>query len=299
MIFLPGIIAPAALRYQPLFDALGDDVDAVPKDLEVYGGPSVPPPGYSLDIEIDGIARVADEHGFGKFHLYGHSGGGACALAFTAMHPERVLTLALDEPAADFSKEDLEELRQVFLPMLELPPDQQMAAFLRAQMREGAELPPRREGPPPPWMADRPAGVTAFVRAVSQAEVPVERLAAFDRPVYFALGALSNPDMYSELAERLSRVFDDFTLEVYEGRHHFDPPHRIEPERLARSLMTLWERAEASADTAHAQPHLHTTKRYRERRRSPRTSTKRHAVADVRSKPIPAAPRSSCAFTRV
>jgi hypothetical protein len=32
-------------------------------------------------------------------------------------------------------------------------------------------------------------------------------------------------------------------LEVYEGRHHFDPPHRIEPERLAARLRELWERA--------------------------------------------------------
>jgi len=40
--------------------------------------------------------------------------------------------------------------------------------------------------------------------------------------------------------------FGDFTFEVFEERHHFDPPHRIEPERLARSLHTLWDRAEAA-----------------------------------------------------
>jgi hypothetical protein len=33
------------------------------------------------------------------------------------------------------------------------------------------------------------------------------------------------------------------TLEVFEECHHFDPPHRIEPERLARSLRSLWSRA--------------------------------------------------------
>jgi len=239
VIFLPGIIAPAALRFQPLFEALGDEVDAVPKDLEVYGGPSVPPPGYSLDIEIDGIARVADEHGFDRFHLYGHSGGGACALAFTAMNAERVLTLALDEPASDFSKEDLEELREVFLPMLELPPDQQMAAFLRAQMREGVEPPSRREGPPPPWMADRPAGVTAFVRAVSRAEVPVERLSAFDRPVYYSYGSLSN-ETWERKAKRLGALFPNMMVELYEGLSHLNPSHVAEPERVAAALRRLW-----------------------------------------------------------
>jgi hypothetical protein len=58
--------------------------------------------------------------------------------------------------------------------------------------------------------------------------------------------------MYGELAARLARVFDDFTLEVFEERHHFDPPHRTEPERLARSLRALWQRAEASPRIAAA-----------------------------------------------
>jgi hypothetical protein len=41
-------------------------------------------------------------------------------------------------------------------------------------------------------------------------------------------------------------VLPDFELEVFEERHHFDPPHRIEPERLASSLKTRWRRAERS-----------------------------------------------------
>jgi hypothetical protein len=41
-------------------------------------------------------------------------------------------------------------------------------------------------------------------------------------------------------------VFPDFELEVFAQRHHFDPPHRREPERLARSLESLWRRAERS-----------------------------------------------------
>jgi pimeloyl-ACP methyl ester carboxylesterase len=239
VIFLPGIIAPAALRYQPLFEALGDDVDAVPKDLEVYGGSSVPPPGYSLDTEIDGIARVADEHGFDRFHLYGHSGGGACALAYTAVHPERVLTLALDEPATDFSPEDFREIREVFLPMLQLPPDEQLPAFLRAQLREGVEPPPPREGSPPPWMADRPAGVMAFVRGVSRADLPVERLKAFDRPVYYSYNSLSN-ERWERMAERLGELFPNMTVELYEGLSHLNSSHAAEPERVAAALRRLW-----------------------------------------------------------
>jgi hypothetical protein len=58
------------------------------------------------------------------------------------------------------------------------------------------------------------------------------------------LGGLSNPDYFGEIAKRLARVFPDFELEVFDDRHHFDPPHRIEPDRLARSLRALWRRAE-------------------------------------------------------
>ena len=34
-----------------------------------------------------------------RFHLVGYSGGGACCLAFISSFPERVLSLALIEPA--------------------------------------------------------------------------------------------------------------------------------------------------------------------------------------------------------
>jgi hypothetical protein len=77
----------------------------------------------------------------------------------------------------------------------------------------------------------------------------LDRLALeeFARPVYYALGGLSNPDQYGELAKRLGAVFRDYELEIFEERHHFDPPHRIEPERLANSLRALWRRAEPEA----------------------------------------------------
>ena len=230
---------PAALRYAPLLDLLRDDVDPVCKELEIYGGRSVPPPGYAFGSELDGIARVADRRGFDRFHLYGHSGGGACALAFTALHPERVLSLALDEPAVDFSPEDLEELRKVQLPMIDLPPDELRRQFVLSQLRDGATLPPAPAGPPPPWMADRPAGVAAFVRSLSEATVAVADLSSFDRPVYYSYGSLSN-ETWERKAKRLARLFPDITVELYEGLSHMNTSHVAEPERVAAALRRLW-----------------------------------------------------------
>jgi pimeloyl-ACP methyl ester carboxylesterase len=222
-----------------LLAALGDDVRPLLKELEVYRGPSVPPPGYSLEAELEGIGRAADDAGFERFHLYGHSGGGACALAFTASQPERVLTLAVDEPAIDFSAEDLRLIEEVFLPMLDLPPEQQMAAFVREQVRPGADPPPPREGPPPPWMSDRPAGIAAMLHAFTDSEVPIERLRGFDRPAYYSYGTLSSPE-WERRAERLSLLLPNLTVERFEGRNHFDTSHTAEPERVAVALRRLW-----------------------------------------------------------
>ncbi|MGH3134726.1 MAG: alpha/beta fold hydrolase [Gaiellaceae bacterium] len=252
VILLPGSILPADLAYGALIDALDDDVEVVAKDLEVYAGDE-PPGDYSLDDEVAGVVREADARGWERFHLLGYSGGGAAALAAAARFAERLLTLALLEPAwaGDWDLGEAERAVCRELEKLEgLPPDELMPAFVRLQLRPGVEPPAPPPGPSPPWMTKRPAGIRAFMHTFKTYDLDRESLSRFENPVYFALGALSNPDMYGELAERLSRVFDDFTLEVFEERHHFDPPHRIEPERLARSLLTLWERAEASADTA-------------------------------------------------
>ena len=81
VVLLPGIVLPADPAYAALLLALGERVDAVAKELEVYAGVD-PPPGYGLHVEVEGVVREADAHGFGRFHLVGYSAGGAASLAF-------------------------------------------------------------------------------------------------------------------------------------------------------------------------------------------------------------------------
>jgi hypothetical protein len=92
-------------------------------------------------------------------------------------------------------------------------------------------------------MARRPAGIRAVLEAFGTYDLDRAALQRFRRPVYFALGGLSNPDQFAEEAERLARVFRDFRLEVFPDRHHFDPPHRVEAAAVAASLRSLWRRA--------------------------------------------------------
>jgi len=248
-ILLPGGVLPAEPAYGALVDALGARVEAIAKELEVYAAEQ-PPPGYSLDLEVEGILGAADSAGFDRFHLVGYSAGGAASLVFAASHGHRLRSLALLEPAwsgsegLDFSERAL--WQEFFGRIVSLPPEEMMPAFVRAQLAPGVEPPPPPPGPPPPWMARRPAGLKALIRAFESSELDLGTLRRFRAPVYFGLGGLSNPDYYARAAKRLARVFDDFALEVFEDRHHFDPPHRAEPDRLAASLCALWARADAS-----------------------------------------------------
>jgi pimeloyl-ACP methyl ester carboxylesterase len=252
VVLLPGGILPAGPAYQALLAELGDDLDARAKDLEMYAGGAVPPSGYSLETEVEGIRRVADDSGFDTFHLVGYSAGGASSLAFASRHPERLRSLALMEPAwAGRTGQTPEEAAVFdrFRAIPELPPGEIMPAFIRTQLAAGVEAPPPPSGPPPPWMPSRLAGIGGFIGAFDAFEPDFDVLRRFHKPVYFALGGRGNPDLYARMAERLAGVFSDFTLDVFEDRHHFDPPHRVEPTRLATALRGFWSRAETNHES--------------------------------------------------
>ena len=248
VIFLPGIVAPAAVRYAPLLEQL-DGVDAVLKDLEVYAGEE-PPPDYSIEREVAGIAATADERGLDRFHLYGHSGGGACALAFAAEHPGRLLSLTVDEPATDFSDEDRADPYWNEIEAAQARPGQEgIEAFLRLQLAPGVELPPRPDEPPPPWMAKRPAGIGAFARALRRHRVDPSRYEAVAAPVLYTHGSLSHPH-WEVMRGRLASRFPHFSSERFEGLHHLNTSHQAAPERTALLLRALWARAEAVSPRA-------------------------------------------------
>jgi pimeloyl-ACP methyl ester carboxylesterase len=248
VILLPGGVLPAEPAYRALLGELGVDVDSRPKDLEMYASETVPPPGYSLETEVEGIARVAGDAGFDTFHLVGYSAGGASSLAFASRHPERLRSLALLEPAwagREGQSREEADLFDRFRALSALPVEQVMPAFVRLQLGDDVEPPAPPSGPPPPWMASRPAGIDGFIRAFDEFQPDLDVLRRFDRPVYYALGGRSNPDWYARMAARLGDVFPDFTLDEYAERHHFDPPHRIEPGRVAAAFRDLWTRAES------------------------------------------------------
>jgi pimeloyl-ACP methyl ester carboxylesterase len=250
IVLLPGGVLPAALAYGPLLEVLGDDVEAIAKDFELYTGEQ-PPADFTLELEVGGVLRTATEAGFDRFHLVGYSGGGACSLVFATRNPERLLSLALIEPAWAGNNGQAREERacwQEFDRISALPDRKLMRDFVRVQLRAGVQPPPPPPGPQPPWMAKRPAGLKTFINAFRTEELDLDALRRFDPPVYFALGGLSNPDYYARMADRLAGILPDLTVDTYEDRHHFDPPHRAEPRRLADALHAHWARAQTRSE---------------------------------------------------
>jgi len=234
---------PCALRYAALLDELGNEVAPTTKDLDLYAGPVTPPADYDVAMEVEGISRIADEAGLSRFHLYGHSGGGAVGLAYLAAHPERVLSLAVDEPAYDFL--DSAETRPYWDEIEaagKLPERDRLPAFLKLQLGPGVALPPAPAGPPPPWMATRPAGVRALTTALKQHRVDPDSYRRYTAPVYFSHGSLSHP-YWLGMRDRLAGLFPDFTGECYEGLHHLNTSHQADPARVAAALRRHWSRA--------------------------------------------------------
>ncbi len=45
------------------------------------------------------------------------------------------------------------------------------------------------------------------------------------------------------MKDRLAGLFEDFTVERYEGLHHLNTSHQAEPERVAAALKKLWATA--------------------------------------------------------
>jgi len=236
---------PAELAYGPLLKEIGDQIQPLPKELEVYATDE-PSPDYGLETEVEGIRQAADRAGFDRFHLVGYSAGGASSLAFTARYPARLKSLVLIEPAwiGKLTVEDAEDWTRIGL-LMSLPPDQRMRAFQQWQMLPGVEPPvlPIPAGPPPEWMKKRPAGLVAVIRAFNTYKLDQSRFVQFRQPVYYALGSLSTR-YYERAARTLAGLFPDFHSEVYQGRSHLDPPHRTEAGRFGKTLLEMWARAE-------------------------------------------------------
>jgi hypothetical protein len=82
----------------------------------------------------------------------------------------------------------------------------------------------------------------AFIQALRAYHVTEEDYRAFEKPVYFTWGSLTHP-RWTSMERRLSKLFPNFSSEMFEGLHHLNTSHTAEPQRVATQLAALWQRA--------------------------------------------------------
>lgn len=240
VVALPGGVNPAALRYAPLLSVLGGEIDFHLKDLEVYAGEE-PPADYSIAAEVEAVTRFADSLGLEQFHLLGYSGGGFVSLAFAGTFPERLLSLALFEPASvpgPLNPEEADLYRRLGDALAGLSGPDFVRTFMRLQLRPGVELAPPT-GPPPTWMRSRPAGLAAMMAAFESHPFDREQLRGCDFPVFLAYGELTG-EHEAVRAGVLARLLPDLRVRRFPGVHHFVPPEAIYSGEHVRLLRDLW-----------------------------------------------------------
>ena len=243
VIALPGGVMPAEVRYAPLASALANDVQLHFKNLEVYAG-DVPPTGYSIDLEVEALASFADSLGLARFHLLGYSGGGFVSLAFAGAHPDRLLSLALFEPASipgELSAEEARLADRLRAGLAGLSGSDFMCAFVGLQIRPGAQLPPPVD-PAPPWMRSRPAGIAAMMAAFPEHRFDRAHFRKCQFPVFYGYGDLTG-EQEEVRAAVLARLLPDLHVRRFTGVHHFVPPQEIYTGEHVRELRGLWARA--------------------------------------------------------
>lgn len=239
VIAIPGGVAPAAQRYAPLKGAV-EDATLHLKDLEVYSA-GQPPADYSVEMEVAGALSFADSLGLDRFHLLGYSGGGFVSLALAAAHPQRLLSLAVFEPAGvpgQTGSEEREYRRRLDDALAGLSGADFMHVFTSHQVRPGVQLAPP-SGPPEPWMRQRPAGIAAMMGSFDKHPLDRARFRGCDFPFFYGYGDQTSD--YEEVkVSVLARLLPDLHVRRFPGLHHFLAPELIyNPEHVAE-LKRLW-----------------------------------------------------------
>ena len=245
VICVPGSVAPAAQRYRRLIEIVGGDADLYVKDLEVYRE-AAPPADYSIEEELDAIDRLAQSKGLDRFHLVGYSGGGFISLAYAGTRPDRIISLALFEPAripGHLTAEEQAFFSELARKLDGLHGDEFMSAFVREQVKPGAVLTPPAPGPVSPEMQKRPAGIAALIKAFDGYQFDRDLFRAARFPVLYAYGDQSHQEQAVK-AGVLAQLFTDIRVRRYAGIHHFVPPEQIYTPEHAALLLEQWRRAE-------------------------------------------------------
>ena len=237
-----GAVAPAALTYARLQEALRDEVHLLLMDPLCFAESL--PTDYGVHREMDEILHAADAAGHATFDLVGYSVSASLALLLAAGHPDRIRTLTLIEPPW-IGDERGNPDHAAFLDSLDraiaVPPCERYRALLAAvsppQSDPSAYLP----ADPPAWLIERPVRFGLLWQSLRASSIDVQALSSFCRPVHLPVGSHTHP-WFLLAARRLAALFPFAVVEIYQGLTHLDPPQSRETARFVQALRGLWDR---------------------------------------------------------
>lgn len=106
--------------WKPVMERLPSGYHAYIPDLRGSGDTDRPPDGHTVEQLAEDIYEFVKALELSKFHLVGHSLGGAVSLQFTLDHPEKVYDLVLVAPAPAEGMPNLRKPAQHDSPLLVL-----------------------------------------------------------------------------------------------------------------------------------------------------------------------------------
>ena len=95
VVFVHGLAATLAFWYLRIIPLLSQELTVVLYDLRGHGQSAMPPTGYTTLHMAEDLHGILEHLNLRTVHLVGHSFGGAIALHYTVLHPERIASLTL------------------------------------------------------------------------------------------------------------------------------------------------------------------------------------------------------------
>jgi pimeloyl-ACP methyl ester carboxylesterase len=207
-------------------------------DLRGHGRSETPKDRSSYTVEqmASDVEALIDHVGFERYHLVGHSMGGAIVQEIAVHSPQRLLSLTLEDTSFKFAL--------MAEPAVEEWWKTRMALAEAGKMAELAELPPPM--PPPPHMPEERLEETTVRLAKMSPDAFIgawqglvgwqgtrDRAAAISMPTLIIYGDLDTP-MLIEASKRLSELLPNARVEVIPETAH--SPQWERPELFNRAL---------------------------------------------------------------
>ncbi len=217
----------------PLATEFGNKRNIIALDALGHGRSDAPETGYSRAHRIEDVRQFADALGIERFHLVGHSMGGATAIGFALKHPERLLSMTLICSGAagyspgkwvdhvfDMAKTDTDAAKQNWitnsLKYFSSPDGEAVRTAMETMMTEhsGAFWRDKMRGKYPPVTPD------------------LELVHGITVPTFILIGEYDKK--FIPLAEQMHEKIKGSRLTIYENCGHMLPMEK--PEQCNRDL---------------------------------------------------------------